>query len=164
MKKTFLSVILLLTVMTNLQANPFFKAYKTPHETTPFDKIKNEHYEPAFEKGMKEHKAEIDALKAEKAAKEAQDDNYSSIYDNVENIADYTAKMANSKEYSEEVLEYMRDLAEQEAINRYTTSDINVDMSGMQNIVNNDMDLDGVVDYLGEGVYEAMEIAAEGGV
>lgn len=62
MKKTFLSVILLLTVMTNLQANPFFKAYKTPHETTPFDKIKNEHYEPAFEKGMKEHKAEIDAL------------------------------------------------------------------------------------------------------
>lgn len=62
MKKTFLSVILFLFAMTNLQANPFFKAYKTPHETVPFDKIKNEHYEPAFEKGIQEHKAEIDAI------------------------------------------------------------------------------------------------------
>ena len=62
MKKTFLSVILFFIVMTNLQANPFFKPYKTPHETAPFDKIKNEHYEPAFEKGIKEHKAEIDAI------------------------------------------------------------------------------------------------------
>lgn len=40
-------------------ANPFFKKYNTPHETVPFDRIKVEDYEPAFEKGMKEQIEEI---------------------------------------------------------------------------------------------------------
>ena len=113
---------------------------------------------------------EISAMQAAQAAKAAQDNDFSSIFDNADSMghiadtAGNTAKMADTMDASEEDLKYLRDLAEQEAINRYTTADINVDMSGMQNIVNNDMDLDGVVDYLGEGVYEAMEIAAEGGV
>ena len=113
---------------------------------------------------------EISAMQAAQAAKAAQDNDFSSIFDNADSMghiadtAGNTARMADTMDASEEDLKYLRDLAEQEAINRYTTADINVDMSGMQNIVNNDMDLDGVVDYLGEGVYEAMEIAAEGGV
>ncbi|MDR1121727.1 MAG: M3 family metallopeptidase [Dysgonamonadaceae bacterium] len=43
-------------------ANPFLSTYKTPHATAPFDKIKEEHYEPAFEKGMKEHLLEIERI------------------------------------------------------------------------------------------------------
>ena len=63
MKRVLFSVILLSTIMTNSFAqNPFLKAYKTPYETPPFNKIKNEHYTPAFEQGMKEQKAEIDAI------------------------------------------------------------------------------------------------------
>lgn len=63
MKRVLFSVILLSTIMTNSFAqNPFLKAYKTPYETPPFNKIKNEHFEPAFEQGMKEQKAEINAL------------------------------------------------------------------------------------------------------
>lgn len=62
MKKTLSLVILFLIVMTNLEANPFLKDYKTPFGTVPFDKIKNEHYEPAFDKGIEEHKAEINAI------------------------------------------------------------------------------------------------------
>lgn len=85
------------------------------------------------------------------------------IQGGVNDTAGNTAKMADSMEYSEEVLEYMRDLAEQEAINRYTTAEINIEQNN-ENHINSNMDLDGVVDYLGEGVYEAMEIAAEGGV
>lgn len=50
-----------MTLNVNSQ-NPFFSDYNTPYGTPPFDKIKNEHYEPAFEKGMQEHSAEIDAI------------------------------------------------------------------------------------------------------
>lgn len=42
--------------------NPFFAAYDTPFHVPPFDIIKPEHFVPAYEKGMEEQKAEIDAL------------------------------------------------------------------------------------------------------
>lgn len=85
------------------------------------------------------------------------------IQTGVGDTAGNTAKMADSMDNTEEVLEYMRDLAEQEAINRYTTAEITIEQNN-ENHISSNMDLDGVVDYLGEGVYEAMEIAAEGGV
>lgn len=63
MKKGLFSVFLLMMIMTTIQAqNPFFSTYKTPYGTPPFDKIKNEHYEPAVDKGIKEHLAEIDKI------------------------------------------------------------------------------------------------------
>ena len=42
--------------------NPFFNTYETPHEVPPFHLIKNQHYLPAYEEGMKQHQAEIDAI------------------------------------------------------------------------------------------------------
>ena len=42
--------------------NPFFGEYNTPFQVPPFEKIMPEHYMPAFEKGMLEHKAEVDAI------------------------------------------------------------------------------------------------------
>jgi peptidyl-dipeptidase Dcp len=42
--------------------NPFFSKYKTPHGTIPFDQIKLEHYMPAFEEGIKQADADIDAI------------------------------------------------------------------------------------------------------
>ena len=42
--------------------NPFLQAWDTPYEVPPFDKIRNEHYLPAFEEGIKQQKAEIDAI------------------------------------------------------------------------------------------------------
>ncbi|MGB0495915.1 MAG: peptidase M3, partial [Kangiellaceae bacterium] len=38
--------------LTNLETNPFFSEYDTPFGIPPFDKIKNEHYAPAFEKAI----------------------------------------------------------------------------------------------------------------
>ncbi len=42
--------------------NPFFSEYNTPFGVPPFDKIKVEHFIPAFEKGMEEHKKEVEAI------------------------------------------------------------------------------------------------------
>ncbi len=46
------------------QMNPFFEAYNTPFEVPPFDKIRNKHYLPAFEEGIKQHNEEIKKITA----------------------------------------------------------------------------------------------------
>ena len=77
-------------------------------------------------------------------------------------IPDNVQKAANALEITSEDLKYLRDIAERDVINRFTTAEIKVEMGGVTNNVNSDMDLDGVVDYLANGIQEAMEIAAEG--
>lgn len=67
MKLKLLLLSLSIMSMTNAQ-NPFFGKYKTPYETVPFDKIRFEHYEPAFNEGMKRHEKEIDAIVNNNAA------------------------------------------------------------------------------------------------
>ncbi|HET9572069.1 MAG TPA: M3 family metallopeptidase [Bacteroidales bacterium] len=62
-----LLMTLILTGASAEAANPFFSAYKTPHETFPFDKVKIEHFMPAFEKGFAQQKAEIAKITANKA-------------------------------------------------------------------------------------------------
>lgn len=47
--------------------NPFFSEYGTPFDIPPFDKIKNEHFLPAFDKGIAEHNKEIDSIANNKA-------------------------------------------------------------------------------------------------
>ncbi len=81
---------------------------------------------------------------------------------NVANIAGDTSSISDSLDVSEEDLKYLRDIAEQEAINRFTTAEIKVDMSGMSNTVHNTNDLDGIVDGLTTRVLEAMEIVRDG--
>lgn len=48
--------------MVQAESNPFLGKYKTPFETPPFDKIKTEHYEPAFKRGIAELKADIEKI------------------------------------------------------------------------------------------------------
>lgn len=66
MKKTIFSLlaagVLLMSCAEKKAENPFFEEWNTPHGTVPFDKIKNDHYMPAFEEGIKRHKAEINAI------------------------------------------------------------------------------------------------------
>lgn len=77
-------------------------------------------------------------------------------------INDSAGSAAASLKETTEDLKYMRDLAEQEAINRFTTAEVKIDMSGMTNRIDSDMDLDGVLNTLTEGFAEALEVAAEG--
>jgi Zn-dependent oligopeptidases len=69
MKKTLLTIICVIMMTTaSAKENPFFALFATPHETAPFDKIETEHYEPAFEKAMEEHQAEIDKIASDPRA------------------------------------------------------------------------------------------------
>ncbi len=62
MRQLFFIITLLFTNNMIQASNPFLSKYRTPYSTAPFDKIKTEHYEPAFEAGIRQHQQEIDAI------------------------------------------------------------------------------------------------------
>lgn len=80
----------------------------------------------------------------------------------VGDIAGNTGAIKDSMDITEEDLKYLRDIAEQEAINRFTTAEINIDQSGMQNTIKNGMDLDGVISGLTDAANEAVDMITEG--
>lgn len=80
---------------------------------------------------------------------------------NVDDIAGNTGSMAESMELSGEDLQYLRDIAEQEAINRFTTAEIKIEQTN-HNQINSGMDLDGIVSGLDDALGEAIEIMTEG--
>lgn len=80
---------------------------------------------------------------------------------NTAKTAANTAKTANSVSATQEDLSYLRDIAEQEAINQITSPIINVEMTN-NNTVNNGMDLDGISSMLRSKVEEEMYASAEG--
>lgn len=77
-------------------------------------------------------------------------------------ISDDVGGISDSIDRTEEDLSYLRDIAEMDAVNRFTTAEVRIDMSGMTNRIDSDMDLDGVISVLTDGFAEALEIAAEG--
>ncbi|SJS04766.1 Phage-related minor tail protein [Clostridioides difficile] len=72
-----------------------------------------------------------------------------------------TAKMAKTMDKSQEDLKYLRDIAEQETINRFTGVNIKIDMNNTNNI-NSEADVDGIVNVLKEKLENAMVVSAEG--
>ena len=84
---------------------------------------------------------------------------YASLMSGVGNI---DANTKSTADYSEEELKLWRDIAERDTINRFTTAEVTVDFGGITQNVNSDMDLDGIVNYIAEGVGEALLVTAEG--
>ena len=54
----------LIVAASAMAGNPLLETYKTPHQTIPFNELKNEHYVPAFQEAMKQHSTEVDAIVA----------------------------------------------------------------------------------------------------
>ena len=75
--------------------------------------------------------------------------------------ADNTGAMKEAMEISDEDLKYLREAAEQEAINQYSTATVQIDMGGVSNNISSGMDLDGVMAYMTDGLLEAMAAGAE---
>ena len=82
--------------------------------------------------------------------------------DKLDNIANNTGDTAKNTDKSSEELSYLRDIAEREAINRFTTAEVRVELGGVTNHVTSGTDLDGVISYLADGLSEALVTAAEG--
>lgn len=86
----------------------------------------------------------------------------SGVGDSLGSIADDTGAIKDSLGISEEDLKYLRDIAEQEAVNRYTVAEITIDQSGMQNNINSGDDIDGFMTKLTDSVNEAVDNMTEG--
>ncbi|MFY0521312.1 tape measure protein [Lysinibacillus sp. UGB7] len=104
----------------------------------------------------------FDQKAIEDAMKNALGDKLDKANQNGDKTAKNTAKAAKSLEGAGEDLKYMRDLAEREAINRYTTAEINIDARS-ENHINNELDIDGVIDRFAEKAEETAAMLAEGG-
>ena len=64
MKKILVIIFIMSLGMVKAQDNPLLKDFKTPHETAPFNTIKNEHFLPAFQEAIKQGEAEIEKIKS----------------------------------------------------------------------------------------------------
>ena len=92
-------------------------------------------------------------------------DDFASSFDNggmADDVNKTAGNTGNSLEITEENLKYMRDLAEQETVNRYTVAEVYIDQSGMQNTIKNGDDLDGFMSGLTDSVNEAVDSITEG--
>jgi len=88
-------------------------------------------------------------------------DAYSGIGNSVGDIANNTAAMKDYLDSSDESLQHLRDLAEKEAINRFTTSTIKVEMTNHNNLSSN-LDIDGVINSLTEKLNESLATSVDG--
>lgn len=79
----------------------------------------------------------------------------------IDDISGNTGAMADAMDITKEELKYLRDIAEQEIINRFTTAEINIEQTN-HNTIGGKMDLDGIVSGLTDVMYEAVDISAEG--
>lgn len=85
----------------------------------------------------------------------------SGVGDSIGNIDDNTGKIKDSLEVSEDELKYLRDIAEQESINRFTTAEVTINQTNNNN-VSSDTDLDGFINALDDAMGEAIESITEG--
>lgn len=83
------------------------------------------------------------------------------IYGNTGDIANNTAATADALDIAEEDLAYLRDIAEREAINRFTTAEIKVEQHN-ENHISKDADLDGIMDAWANDFAEKLEVSEEG--
>lgn len=83
------------------------------------------------------------------------------IYGNTGDTAGNTAAMSEALDIAEEDLAYMRDIAEREAINRFTTAEIRVEQQNT-NYISQDTDLNGIMDAWTQDFAEQLAVSAEG--
>ena len=83
------------------------------------------------------------------------------LYDSSKDTAANTAAMAKTLEFTAEELRYMRDIAEREAINRFTTAEIHIQQHN-ENHISSDMDVDGIMNEWARRFTEDIDISREG--
>lgn len=162
---------ILLMLQNLVNGFAIFKAFGVKVSWYDDEVEKNKLEKAKRQAGIEEAKKRVEELK-QKAEEAKEEDPYSKYYakysdlldkleSGVSDTADNTDGIADSLEITEEDLKYLRDIAEKEAINRFTTAEIKIDMQN-NNTISSDMDIDGIVTQLEDRLYESMTIAAEG--
>ena len=104
-------------------------------------------------------------FEAEQKAKEQNESEAESVQKAIESntntMAEDTGTISESLDMTEEDLEYLRDIAEREAINRFTTAQITIEQTN-NNTIGSDMDIDGVMEKWNQDFTEVLETAAVG--
>lgn len=104
-------------------------------------------------------------FEAEQKAKEQNESEAESVQKAIESntntMAEDTGTISESLDMTEEDLEYLRDIAEREAINRFTTAQITIEQTN-NNTIGSNMDIDGVMEKWNQDFTEVLETAAEG--
>jgi len=101
--------------------------------------------------------AEIDAARAAAQQNDAAEDTARFSAETAAN----TAKLADSMDIMEDNLQYLRDIAERETINRFTTAEIHIEQTN-NNTINSELDIDGVMNKWNKDFLEILETSAEG--
>lgn len=112
-------------------------------------------YEDAYKKGYDFGKNIVDKVKG------FIDDKFGEFGGDIKGISYDTGKISDSLDIATEDLKYLRDIAEREAVNRFTTAEITIEQTNHNNI-SEKMDLDGIVSGLTDAASEAVYIIAEG--
>ena len=86
----------------------------------------------------------------------------SGVGDNLGSIADDTGAIKDNMDITQEDLKYLRDIAEQDAINRFTTAEVTINQTNNNNI-SSDVDIDGFISSLDDAMGEAIDVVTEGG-
>lgn len=123
--------------------------------------------ERAADDARMKRQAAIEAAKADAARKAAEDDSTSGAYGsdiagNTDKTAGNTAAMADNMDALDEEIKYMRDAAEQEAINRFTLAELKIDLTN-NNTLKTETDFDRMNGMLNNLTDEILSTAAEGG-
>ena len=83
------------------------------------------------------------------------------VAQNTKDTADHAGKIKDAMDITDEDIKYLRDIAEQEAINKYTTAEVKIEMGGIHNNVSGDTDVDGMMRYINDSLIGGMQAGAE---
>lgn len=114
-----------------------------------------------------DRRMKIDQVRADAEAKDREKEmlnlgaDFDQMHNELESIDHHTAGIKDAVTMTAEDLKYLKDLAEQEVINRFTTAEVKVEMKNDMQVSSN-MDLDGVVTYLEDKLTETLQVVAEG--
>lgn len=115
----------------------------------------------AYETRQSQRNNKLNVARAE-AANQTNDDWLSNVLNNMNTTLSGIEDNTGSLPISEEDLKYLRDIAERDAINRFTTAEIKVDMSNSFGDIRETADVDGIIDRLATKIEEQMAVSAEG--
>jgi hypothetical protein len=127
-------------------------------------------YGEAWDKGNAFGDKINNLFKGSTGDEESFNNTWDGILDNTEKIAqnndtlggiqDNTEKIAHNTEIQPDDLSYLLELAERDAVNRFTTAEVKIDMGGVYNTVSSKQNLDGIVDYLTDKLREELNNTA----